>query len=64
MSKTRPSLDGATEAQILINRLNAQESTGPRTNCLSCPRPQKIMTLLCKTKPISVEPKQMQVIFW
>jgi len=31
MSKTRPSLDGATEAQILSNRLNARKSTGPRT---------------------------------
>jgi len=31
MSKTRPSLDGTTEAQILANRRNAQKSTGHRT---------------------------------
>jgi len=31
MSKTRPSLDGASETQIIANRPNVQESDSPRT---------------------------------
>ena len=38
--------------------------TGPHTNRLSSPACQRIMTLLCKTKPISEKPKQIQVTFW
>jgi len=40
----------ATEAQILINRPNAQKCTGPRTNRLSCPACQRIMTSIMQNK--------------
>jgi len=41
----------ATEAQILANRRNAQKSTAPRTNRLSSPACQRIMTSIMQNKP-------------
>jgi len=40
----------ATEAQIRANRRNAQKSTGPRTNRLSSPVCQRIMTSIMQNK--------------
>jgi len=53
MSKTRPSLDGASEAQNLSREMAHAYLTGaaPRTNPLSCPACQKFMTLIMQNKP-------------
>ncbi len=53
MSKTRLSLDGASETQILsCERAHAYlTGTAPRTNPLSCPACQQFMTLIMQNKP-------------